>query len=120
MRAFLTFAFLLLTSCATGNPAGILPLAPDRDPWGDAYPAACTRDASIAAAKSLTIIEVNNLPVMKGTASRCGYFDDRFDPPLIYVLKHCAVDGRTVSRDEVLRHEGCHALAPGGDPHWHP
>lgn len=118
MRVFLTFAFLLLTSCATGRPAGILP--PTADPWGNIYPAACTKEASIAAAERLTIVEVNNLPVMKGTASRCGYFDDRFDPPIILLLKQCVVNGRAVSRNDVLRHEGCHALAPGGDPHWHP
>jgi len=95
------------------------PAHADTDPWGNAYPAACTKEASISAARALTIVEVNNLPVTKGTTSRCGFYDDRFDPPLIYVLKTCRVDGRTVSRDEILRHEGCHALRPGGDPEWH-
>lgn len=91
----------------------------DADPWGNEYPAVCTREASIAAAKKLTVIAVSNLPIQRDTSSRCGFYDDRFDPPLIYVLKVCTVGGKPISRADVLHHEGCHALKPRGDPRWH-
>lgn len=89
----------------------------ETDPWGNTYPPQCEDVSGL----KVTVIEVDHLPVKLGTASRCGVWLQRSGKSVIYLLKRCVVDGRAVTKAELLHHELCHERMwrLTGSPEWH-